>query len=97
MSSVERARIAMKYGADDATAQRVRRGLQRRRRAGPRLLVHGPVRHHWGNYGATHPAVQAHATMGRKMFDIVNAAGLAATDAVTLEVEQEALNGDLVQ
>jgi len=35
--------------------------------------------------------------MVRKMFDIVKAAGTAATDAVTLEVEQEDPNGGLVQ
>ena len=97
MSSVERARIAMKYGADDA--QRNESGVVYSAAGAPALVYSFQAQYdtHWGNYGATHPAVQAHATMGRKMFDIVNAAKVAATDAVTLEVEQEALNGDLVQ
>ena len=97
MSSVERSRVAMKYGADDAT--RNESGVVYSAAGAPALVYSfmAQFTDNWGNYGATHPAVQAHAAMGRKMFDIVNAAGLAATDAVTLEVEQEALNGGLTQ
>ncbi|HEY1094600.1 MAG TPA: serine hydrolase [Glycomyces sp.] len=97
MSSVERARVAVKYGADDAT--RSESGVVYSASGAPALVYSfmAQFTNHWGNYGATHPAVQAHAAMGRKMFDIVNAAGLAAADAVTLEVEQEALNGGLTQ
>jgi beta-lactamase class A len=97
MSSVERARVAMKYGADDAT--RNESGVVYSSAGAPALVYSfmAQFTNHWGNYGATHPAVQAHAAMGRKMFDIVNAAGTAATNAVELEVEQEALNGGLTQ
>ncbi|MEV3937466.1 serine hydrolase [Glycomyces sp. NPDC049804] len=97
MSSVERARVAMKYGADDAT--RNESGVVYSSAGAPALVYSfmAQFTNNWGNYGATHPAVQAHAAMGRKMFDIVNAAGTAATDAVELEVEQEALNGGLTQ
>jgi beta-lactamase class A len=97
MSSVERSRVAMKYGADDAT--RNESGVVYSAAGAPALVYSfmAQFTDNWGNYGATHPAVQAHAAMGRKMFDIVNAAGLAATDAVTLEVEQDALNGGLTQ
>lgn len=97
MSSVERSRIAMKYGADDAT--RNESGVVYSSAGAPALVYSfmAQFTNHWGNYGATHPAVQAHAAMGRKMFDIVNAAGTAATNAVELEVQQEALNGGLTQ
>jgi len=97
MSSVERSRIAMKYGADDAN--RNESGVVYSAAGAPALVYSfmAQFTDNWGNYGATHPAVQAHAAMGRKMFDIVNASGVAAGDAVTLEVEQEALNGGLTQ
>jgi len=97
MSSVERSRIAMKYGADDAN--RNESGVVYSAAGAPALVYSfmSQFTDHWGNYGATHPAVQAHATMGRKMFDIVNAAGLAATDAITLEVEQESPDAGLAQ
>lgn len=97
MSSVERSRVAMKYGADDA--QRNEAGVVYNAAGAPALVYAfmSQFEDHWGNYGATHPAVQAHAIMGRKMFDIVNAAGLAATDAVELDVEQESLNAGLTR
>jgi len=87
MSSAERARIAMKYGADDAT--RSESGVVYNT-AGAPVMVYSFMNQsdaNWGNYGATHPVVQAHAVMGRKMLDIVNSAGLAADDAVTLDVK----------
>lgn len=97
MSSVERSRVAMKYGADDAN--RNESGVVYSAAGAPALVYSfmAQFTDNWGNYGATHPAVRAHAAMGRKMFDIVNASGVAAADAVTLEVEQEALNGGLTQ
>jgi beta-lactamase class A len=97
MSSVERSRIAMKYGADDANRNEA--GVVYSA-AGAPVLVYAFMSQfddHWGNYGATHPAVQAHATMGRKMLDIVDAAGLAAAGAVELDVEQESPDAGLVQ
>jgi beta-lactamase class A len=97
MSSVERSRIAMKYGADDAN--RNESGVVYSASGAPALVYSfmAQFTDHWGNYGATHPAVQAHARMGRKMFDLVNSAGLAAADAVTLEVEPESLNAGLAE
>ncbi|MEU6248419.1 serine hydrolase [Glycomyces sp. NPDC047010] len=96
MSSAERARIAMKYGADDAT--RSESGVVYNT-AGAPVMVYSFMNQsdaNWGNYGATHPVVQAHAVMGRKMLDIVNSAGLAADDAVTLDVKDpEAASVDL--
>ncbi|SDE54695.1 serine hydrolase [Glycomyces harbinensis] len=97
MSSAERSRIAMKYGADDA--ERNESGVVYNT-AGAPILVYSFMSQsttNWDNYGATHPVVQAHATMGRKMFDIANAAGLAAEGAVELDVEQEPLNAGLTQ
>ncbi|WP_051704148.1 serine hydrolase [Glycomyces sp. NRRL B-16210] len=93
MSSVERARVAMKYGADDANRNEA--GVVYNAAGAPALVYAfmSQFDDHWGNYGATHPAVQAHAAMGRQMFDIVNTAGLAATDAVTLDAEQAGTAG----
>lgn len=74
MSSAERSRIAMKYGADDPN--RNESGVVYNTSDAP-VLVYSfmpQFNDHWGDYGATHPAVQAHATMGRKMLDIVNSA-----------------------
>ncbi|MQM28531.1 serine hydrolase [Glycomyces albidus] len=87
MSSAERARVAMKYGADDA--ERNESGVVYNTSGVP-ILVYSFMSQsatNWGNYGATHPVVQAHARMGRKMFDLANQAGVAASDAVTLNVE----------
>jgi hypothetical protein len=97
MSSVERSRIAMKYGADDAN--RNESGVVYNASGAPALVYSfmAQFTDHWGNYGATHPAVEAHARMGRKMFDLVNSAALAAADAVTLEVEPEPLNAGLAE
>jgi beta-lactamase class A len=97
MSSVERARIAMKYGADDAN--RNESGVVYNT-AGVPVLVYSFMAQYadnWGNYGATHPAVQAHAKMGRKMLNAVNAMSASATGAVTLDVEPEDINGGLSQ
>ncbi|MCD0446885.1 class A beta-lactamase-related serine hydrolase [Glycomyces sp. A-F 0318] len=97
MSSVERSRIAMKYGADDANRNEA--GVVYNAAGAPALVYAfmSQFDDHWGNYGATHPAVQAHAAMGRKMLDIVDAAGLAASDAVGLDVEQESLDAGLTR
>lgn len=90
MSSAERARVAMKYGADDA--ERNESGIVYNTSGVP-VLVYSFMSQsttNWGNYGATHPVVQAHARMGRKMFDLANQSGAAASDAVTLNVEDPA-------
>jgi len=73
MSSAERARIATKYGADED--RRHEAGLIFDR-AGAPALVYGFFADRLGdrdNYGATHPAVRAHAALGRTMLDVVDA------------------------
>ena len=76
MSSDERSRIATKYGADFNTlgAQRNEAGVMFGADGAPVLTYAfftdslGDL----GNYGATHPAVEAHAVLGRVMFDTIN-------------------------
>ncbi|GAA1679180.1 serine hydrolase [Glycomyces endophyticus] len=82
MSSAERSRIAMKYGADDAN--RNESGIVLGTDGSPLLAYSfmAQFEDHWDNYGATHPAVQAHAKMGRRFFDIANSAGLGSVTAL---------------
>jgi beta-lactamase class A len=73
MSSDERSRVATKYGADfnDAGASRHEAGVMFGADGAP-VLVYGYFADALGdldNYGATHPAVEAHAILGRTMFD----------------------------
>jgi beta-lactamase class A len=75
MSSNERSRVATKYGADFNTlgAARHEAGVMFGTDGSP-VLVYGLFAEGLGeldNYGATHPAVQAHAKLGRVMFDAV--------------------------
>jgi beta-lactamase class A len=73
MSSDERSRVATKYGADFNTlgASRHEAGIMFGADGRPKLTYAmfaeglGEVE----NYGSTHPAVQAHAVIGRTMFD----------------------------
>ena len=75
MSSTERSRVATKYGAeeDETGAARHEVGIMFGTDGTPVLTyaffadgLGDP-----GNYGATHPAVQAHAVLGRTMLDTV--------------------------
>ncbi|NMO51744.1 serine hydrolase [Actinoplanes sp. TBRC 11911] len=76
MSSAERARVATKHGADfnAAGAARHEAGVVFGRDGAPRITYAlfadglGEVE----NYGATHPAVEAHAALGRAMMDAVD-------------------------
>ncbi len=73
MSSAERERVAAKYGADweDDFASRHEAGIMFDR-AGRPALVFSLFADRLGdvlNYGATHPAVQAHAVLGRALMD----------------------------
>lgn len=83
MSSAERSRVATKYGADFNTrgASRHEAGIMFGADGAPRLtyamFAHGLTE--TDNYGATHPAVQAHAVIGRTMFDALAAAPADAT------------------
>jgi beta-lactamase class A len=79
MSSAERSRIATKYGANGA--DRHEAGIMFGADGSPVLTyaffaeaVSDP-----DNYGATHPAVQAHAVLGRTMFDTLGTAPAART------------------
>ncbi|WP_433532768.1 serine hydrolase [Micromonospora sp. CA-263727] len=75
MSSAERSRVATKYGADfDASgAARHEAGIMFDATGAPTLTyaLFADSLGDLDNYGATHPAVQAHAVLGRAMFDAV--------------------------
>nr|WP_296075065.1 serine hydrolase [uncultured Actinoplanes sp.] len=75
MSSAERARIATKHGADvnSLGAARHEAGIVFDRQGKPAIAyaVFADELPGRDNYGATHPAVQAHAAIGRAMLDAV--------------------------
>jgi beta-lactamase class A len=78
MSSQERQRVATKYGADfnDLGESRHEAGIMFSPNGVP-LLTYAMFAEGLGdpgNYGATHPAVQAHAKIGRTMMDNLPAA-----------------------
>lgn len=84
MSSNERSRVATKYGADFNTlgAARHEAGIMFGTDGAPVLTYafFAEGLSDLDNYGATHPAVEAHAVLGRAMFDsIATAANPAAT------------------
>ncbi|MFV2101551.1 serine hydrolase [Micromonospora sp. LOL_024] len=75
MSSAERSRVATKYGADFDTsgAARHEAGIMFDA-AGAPTLTYAFFADSLGdldNYGGTHPAVRAHAVLGRVMLDVV--------------------------
>ncbi|MFI7436337.1 serine hydrolase [Micromonospora haikouensis] len=75
MSSAERSRVATKYGADydDLGAARHEAGIMFDA-AGAPTLTYALFADSLGdldNYGSTHPAVRAHAVLGRTMFDAI--------------------------
>jgi beta-lactamase class A len=75
MSSTERARVATKYGADSNSlgASRHEAGIMFGADGAP-ALVYSLFAEALGdieNYGATHAAVEAHAVLGRTMYDVV--------------------------
>jgi beta-lactamase class A len=97
MSSAERSRVAMKYGADDANRNEA--GVVYNASGRPALVYSfmAQIQGHDSNYGATHPVVEAHARMGRSMFDIVariqseSASGASArslTDVVEIDADE---------
>jgi len=83
MSSEERSRVATKYGADFNTlgASRHEAGIMFVLEGLPKLtyamFAEGLADLH--NYGSTHPAVQAHAKLGRAMMDNLPAGAPSAT------------------
>jgi beta-lactamase class A len=78
MSSSERARIAVKYGAYDeppAEAGRHEVGIIFDAKGQRPQSIHSFFSYcpgNEGNYGSTHPVVEAHAALGRCMFDQVS-------------------------
>ena len=82
MSSAERSRIATKYGADFNTAGATRNeaGIMSGTDGVPKLtyalFANGLSQS--DNYGATHPAVEAHAKLGRTMLDALPATSATA-------------------
>jgi beta-lactamase class A len=83
MSSNERSRVATKYGADFNTlgASRHEAGIMFGPDGKPKLTyaMFAEGLGELDNYGATHPAVQAHAVIGRTMFDNLPAGPAAAS------------------
>ena len=82
MSSNERSRVATKYGADFDTlgAARHEAGIMFATDGSP-MLTYAFFADSLGgldNYGATHPAVEVHAKLGRVMLDTVDAAPVPA-------------------
>ncbi|MEU4690174.1 serine hydrolase [Actinoplanes sp. NPDC023714] len=82
MSSKERERVATKYGADfnELGESRHEAGIMFSADGAP-LLTYAMFAEGLGdpeNYGATHPAVEAHARIGRALFDSLPAAPAAA-------------------
>lgn len=73
MSSAERGRVATKHGADfdESGAARHEVGVMFGADGGPALTyaLFADALGDRDNYGSTHPAVRAHATLGRAMFD----------------------------
>jgi beta-lactamase class A len=85
MSSDERSRVATKYGADynDLGASRHEAGIMFGTDGAP-VLVYGFFADglgDLGNYGSTHPAVEAHAVLGRTMFDVIGSATVPTSRA----------------
>lgn len=82
MSSEERSRVATKYGADFNTlgASRHEAGIMFGADGKPELTyaMFAEGLGDLDNYGATHPAVQAHAVIGRTMFDNLPASAASA-------------------
>ncbi|GIG92263.1 serine hydrolase [Plantactinospora endophytica] len=75
MSSAERSRVATKYGADydELGAARHEAGIMFDAAGAPTLTyaMFADSLRDLDNYGATHPAVQAHAVLGRVMFNTI--------------------------
>src|SRR5690349_10675748 len=85
MSSAERSRVATKYGADFNTlgASRHEAGVMFGADGAPPPAYSrfAEALGDLDNYGATHPAVEAHAVLGRRMFDVISATTNPAVSA----------------
>lgn len=91
MSSNERSRVATKYGADFNTlgAGRHEAGIMFDTTGAPALTYafFADSLDGLDNYGATHPAVEAHAKLGRQLFDSVVTAAPAAARSVRAGID----------
>jgi beta-lactamase class A len=97
MSSEERSRVASKYGADfnTAGASRHEAGIMFGPDGLPKL-TYAMFAHGLGdrdNYGSTHPAVQAHAVIGRTMMDNLPTGPAALRAAADLPAKFVPVNG----
>ncbi|GAA2371446.1 serine hydrolase [Dactylosporangium salmoneum] len=97
MSSEERSRVATKYGADfnNLGAARHEAGIMFGTDGAP-ALVYSFFAEALGdldNYGATHPAVEAHAVLGRTMFDTIKDTKVPAAQAKSVVPKFRPQNG----
>ncbi|GAA3297250.1 MULTISPECIES: serine hydrolase [Dactylosporangium] len=97
MSSEERSRVATKYGADfnDLGAARHEAGIMFGSDGSP-ALVYGFFAEGLGdldNYGATHPAVEAHSVLGRTMFDTIKDTTVPGARAKTVVPQFQPVDG----
>jgi beta-lactamase class A len=97
MSSNERSRVATKYGADFNTlgAARHEAGIMFGADGSP-ALVYGFFAEgltQLDNYGATHPAVEAHAVLGRTMFDTIKDTTVPGAQAKTIMPQFSPVDG----
>ncbi|MEV0651249.1 serine hydrolase [Phytomonospora sp. NPDC050363] len=89
MSSAERSRVATKYGADDDRRHEAGVIFDSSGRPTLTYAMFADALPDSGNYGGTHPAVKAHAVLGRKMFDEVAAVrNLARSAGPSFPIEQ---------
>lgn len=97
MSSDERSRVASKYGAEteDIGAARHEVGVMFGTDGAPMLTysLFAVGLGDTGNFGATHPAVQAHAVLGRTMFDAVATASNSGATTQHTVPHYEPLDG----
>ncbi len=98
MSSNERSRVATKYGADFNVkgASRHEAGIMFGTDGSP-VLTYAMFADGLGeldNYGSTHPAVQAHAVIGRTMFDAIATATTPKAAAKQHVVPFRAVDGN---
>lgn len=97
MSSNERSRVATKYGADfdDFGAARHEVGIMFGSDGSPTLTYafFAERLDELDNYGATHPAVQAHAKLGRIIFDAIDTTTNASAKARVAETAFQPVNG----
>lgn len=94
MSSDERSRVATKFGADDDRRHEV--GIMFDAAGAPAAIYGFFADGMWddaNNYGATHPAVEAHAVLGRVLFDQFAQTPVTGAKALTKPAPFKQSNG----